>query len=72
FLGIRTPWTMSSKTVWKQTRTLGGRLFKIASIIMLGGILVPTLALPLLLIPIIAASLFLIVYSYVLYKKEKK
>ena len=33
FVGIRTPWTLSSKTVWKKTHELGGKLFKIAGVI---------------------------------------
>ena len=27
FVGIRTPWTLSSEEVWKRTHALGGRLF---------------------------------------------
>lgn len=28
FIGIRTPWTLSSDTVWEKTHDLGGKLFK--------------------------------------------
>lgn len=30
FVGIRTPWTLSSETVWVKTHKLGARLFKAA------------------------------------------
>ena len=39
FVGIRTPWTLSSKTVWKKTHELGGKLFKIAGVIAFAGVL---------------------------------
>ena len=29
FVGIRTPWTLSSDVVWEKTHKLGGKLFKI-------------------------------------------
>ncbi len=32
FIGIRTPWTLSSDRVWRQTNRLGGRLFRAAGI----------------------------------------
>jgi len=32
FIGIRTPWTLSSERVWDKTHKIGGRLFKIAGI----------------------------------------
>ncbi|MEM1515464.1 MAG: SdpI family protein [Candidatus Bathyarchaeia archaeon] len=30
FIGIRTPWTLSSDRVWEKTHRLGGKLFKTA------------------------------------------
>ena len=35
FIGIRTPWTLSSDEVWNRTHRLGGKMFKIAGIIIL-------------------------------------
>ncbi|WP_269848953.1 SdpI family protein [Methanosarcina horonobensis] len=37
FIGIRTPWTLSSDRVWKRTNRLGGKLFKIAGIVAVFG-----------------------------------
>jgi uncharacterized membrane protein len=35
FIGIRTPWTMSSDKVWDKTYKIGGKLFKIAGVVAL-------------------------------------
>lgn len=34
-VGIRTPWTLSSDTVWAKTHRLGGRLFMLGGIVMI-------------------------------------
>jgi len=72
FIGIRTPWTISSEAVWKKTHEAGGRWFKISALIGLFGIVFPSIALWLMLVPIIATSIGVVVYSYVLYEREKK
>lgn len=69
FIGIRTPWTMSSERVWNKTHRLGGRLFKASGIIALFGVLVPDYAILLVLIPAILVAVYVVVYSYVEYKK---
>ncbi len=35
FLGIRTPWTLSSETVWQKTHQFGGKLFILAGAVMI-------------------------------------
>ena len=72
FVGIRTPWTLSSDKVWDKTHKLGGKLFKITGIIALIGVFFKNYAVYFILIPTIFVSVFLIVYSYVEYMKEKK
>jgi uncharacterized membrane protein len=72
FIGIRTPWTMSSDNVWDKTHKLGAKLFMLAGIIALLGILLPRIAIWLVLVPIILVSMYTIVYSYFVYKREKK
>lgn len=37
FIGIRTPWTLASDTVWERTHRLAGRLFVMAGLIVLLG-----------------------------------
>jgi len=73
FIGIRTPWTLSSDTVWDKTHRLGSSLF-IASgaLAIVGGFFGGMTAFWLTLVPLIGSSLFLVVYSYVLYRSETK
>jgi uncharacterized membrane protein len=70
FIGIRTPWTLSSERVWEKTNKLGGKLFKIAGIVALFGILFPDIAAFFVIIPVILASIYLVLYSYLDYQKE--
>jgi len=70
-IGIKTPWTLSSETVWNKTHRLGGKLFKIAGIIAFLGTVFPSGAFFFVLSPIIASSIYLIFYSYLEYQKEK-
>lgn len=70
FVGIRTPWTLSSKAVWKKTHEIGGKLFRISAIIALFGVLVEKYAIWLVIIPVLATAIITIVYSYILYRKE--
>jgi uncharacterized membrane protein len=71
FIGIRTPWTLSSEGVWDKTHKLGGKLFKLAGFIVLWGIIFKQYAVWFVVLPIISVALYLFVYSYFEYKKEK-
>jgi len=70
-IGIRTPWTMSSEKVWNKTHKLGGKLFKLSALIGLIGLFFKDYAIYFIIIPILASSLFLFLYSYLEYRKEK-
>jgi len=72
FIGIRTPWTLSSDYVWDKTHKLGGILFKIVAILSLIGVFFPKLAIWFVLIPILIVTAWVIIYSYVIYRKENK
>lgn len=72
FIGIRTPWTMSSDKVWDKTHRLGGKLFKISGIISLLGLLSEDYAIYAVILPIISFTVFLFVYSYFQYRKNGK
>ena len=72
FVGIRTPWTLSSDKVWKKTHKLGGVLFKILGVLMFLGLIFEKYAFALLITLIIFIAVFLIVYSYVEYRKIKR
>jgi uncharacterized membrane protein len=71
FIGIRTPWTLSSERVWDRTHAVGGRLFKIAGILALLGAILPGIVWLLILGPVLLISIYLVVYSYLEYQKEE-
>jgi uncharacterized membrane protein len=72
FIGIRTPWTISSDAVWKRTHEMGSRLFRISSLICLLGVLVPGSFIILLLASILPSTFYVVLYSYIEYRKEPK
>ncbi|MBN1449850.1 MAG: SdpI family protein [Anaerolineales bacterium] len=72
FIGIRTPWTLSSDRVWDETHRIGATLFIISGILALLGVFFADYAVWFILIPVLASTLFLLVYSYVLYQRETK
>jgi uncharacterized membrane protein len=72
FIGIRTPWTLSSDEVWKKTHKLASILFKITGVIILLGIFFPPKYLTwFILIPTFTTVILVVVYSYLEYKKIK-
>ncbi|MCQ1536971.1 SdpI family protein [Methanosarcina sp. KYL-1] len=72
FIGIRTPWTLSSDRVWKKTNRLGGKLFKLAGLVALLGIFFQEFAVYFILVPALSVAGFTVVYSYLEYQKELK
>lgn len=71
FIGIRTPWTLSSDTVWNETHRIGAVLFIISGILaFIGGFFGGMTAFWLMFAPMIGSTLFLLIYSYVLYRRE--
>ena len=73
FIGIRTPWTLSSDRVWDETHRVGSVLFMIAGVLaFLGAFVGGRAALWFIMVPILASVLVTLIYSYVLYQKEIK
>ena len=72
FIGIRTPWTLSSDRVWDETHRLGSTLFIVSGLLALLGAVFEAYAIWLILIPVLGSTIFLLVYSYVLYQRETK
>lgn len=70
FIGIRTPWTLSSDKVWDKTHKIGGKLFKIAGILALLAIFIETYAIFFIIVPVIMVSIYTVIYSYFEYQKE--
>ncbi len=71
FIGIRNPWTLSSKRIWRRVNTAGGRAFKLASLVFLLGILFPTHTIFIVLLPVITVALYTLILSYKEFKKEE-
>lgn len=71
-IGIRTPWTLSSDTVWEKTHALGGKLYKIAGILSILASLVSAISFYIVIFSIMGVSIFLLGYSYYLYRGESK
>ena len=71
FVGIRTPWTLSSDLVWQKTHRLGGKIFiGMGLLIVLASILAPGSA-HITMFALIAISVaVLVVYSYSEWKRE--
>lgn len=71
FIGIRTPWTLSSEKVWDKTHKVGGKLFKVSGIVALFGVIFPENGIWLILVPVSITVIYTLVYSYFEYKKEE-
>lgn len=72
FVGIRTPWTLSSDVVWNRTHQLGARLFKASAVLGVVGLAFGEYAMYFLLVSTLLTALVTIVYSYYLYGELEK
>ena len=73
FIGIRTPWTLSNDRVWDETHRLGAVLFIISGALAFVGVFFRgATAFWLILGSLLASTIFLVIYSYVLYQQETK
>ena len=71
FIGIRTPWTLSSDRVWDETHRLGSILFMISGVLaVIGGFFGGIIAFWMLFVPLMGSTIFLVIYSYIFYQKE--
>jgi uncharacterized membrane protein len=73
FIGIRTPWTLSSDSVWDKTHQLGSVLFMLSgACALLASLFGGMAAFAWMFVPLIGSTLFLVIYSYVLYRAETR
>lgn len=73
FMGIRTPWTLSSEEVWDKTHRFGGKMFVLAGLLMVFQIFLPLkFRLPVFIISMAIIIFGAVIYSYVLYLKQEK
>ena len=71
-MGIRTPWTLASEDVWQRTHQFAGPLWLIGGIIMIILAFLPgSLAFILMLIIVGIIAFVPILYSYLIYKKDR-
>jgi uncharacterized membrane protein len=71
YVGVRTPWTLASETVWVQTHRLAAWLFTGAGVL---GLVIVLVGVPFYFAfgLILVAALVPVVYSLVLYKRLEK
>jgi uncharacterized membrane protein len=71
FVGIRTPWTLSSDEAWTKTHRLGGRLFIATGVltILLALLRVPWIYLAMLGL-LVGSTVVLVAYSYLAWKQD--
>ena len=73
FIGVRTPWTLSSDAVWKKTHSLAGKLFMLVGFIIsiscwfISGKVLGSL----ILITVLPAALIPVFYSWWLWQQEQ-
>jgi uncharacterized membrane protein len=73
FIGIRTPWTLSSEESWRKTHRLGGRLFVICgAVIIITSVLAPEQGRVVLFGAMIPAILATTVYSYFVWRNDPR
>ena len=73
FIGIRTPWTLSSDKVWDETHRVGSWLFIGSGVIAsIGSFFGRMTAFWLVFVPLIGSAIFLVIYSYMLYQRDTK
>ncbi len=70
FIGIRTPWTLSSDVVWDRTHKIGGRLFKFSGVVAFFGVFFPDYAFFFMVVPVVLVSVYTVVYSYFEFRRE--
>jgi uncharacterized membrane protein len=73
FMGIRTPWTLSSEEVWNKTHRLGGKVFILGGLTMaLITLFPPAWQSIVFVVLILTIVLVPIVYSFLLFRKNNK
>ena len=72
FIGIRTPWTLSSEKVWDETHKLGSKLFMLSGLVTILSAFLGENGIWLMLAAMFVAAFVPIVYSYILWRRENK
>ncbi len=70
FIGIRTPWTLSSDTVWAETHRVGAWAFGLAGVVAILSAFLGENGIWLLMGALLLAAFVPVVYSYILWRRE--
>lgn len=72
FVGIRTPWTLSSDRVWEKTHRFGGRIFVVGGLLIIIAALVMAQWAQVVLVAVVTLSVAsVLIYSYLEWKREQ-
>ena len=72
-LGIRTPWTLDSETVWRETHRVGGRTMVLGGIVTMIAAFLPQTIKPWVALGALMLGSFVpAVYSYIVWRREKR
>jgi uncharacterized membrane protein len=71
FVGIRTPWTLTSDLSWERTHKIGGTLFVILGLLMIASTFIaPEVSIWILVAAALGITIFLFAYSYQVWKTD--
>jgi len=69
--GVRTPWTLASELSWNKTHRVTGKLFVVSGLlIVLASFWSPIVAFYTMMVTILGAVLFALIYSYLIWKRD--
>lgn len=71
FIGVRTPWTLTSDRVWNRTNVLASHLFNFCAVWALAGVIYPEYFVLYTCVPLMLTVIVTVVYSYIEYKREQ-
>jgi len=73
FVGVRTPWTLSSDTVWRKTHRTAAWLLVVGGLVTAAAAFTPGMTfVPIMVATVVVVTLVPVVQSYVLWKREQK
>lgn len=69
FIGIMTPWALSSDKLWDKTHRFGGSVLEVCGVFLLISLLFPAIFLEILVIALVAALVITAIYSYLIFSR---
>jgi len=73
FIGIRTPWTLSSDEVWDKTHKIGGKIFMAFGVLSLVSVIFGSVVnFVVVIFGAILSAVVMMIYSYLAFRKYKK